>query len=360
VINVAEFAGDNQYTINNIAKLFSYEYRDESILLDYNVQMNVINPTSISIIGPPQFYMEFSINNNNVSLEYITGTAKGAETFSGSIATGDFTDAFKGNILAFKNPSIYLNLQTNLQSNFNMDMKLASKNENNSEIATASVSNLEYTKSTSGEIKEAHYLLSPKYTGVDYWQAFAFNTLFTEIPRSVTYDLKVNFNDDNIILYPEGLALSVSYAIKLPFDFDALKLSVSDTITNLFSEDLYDAVFKYAKGNLKIQADNVELSLGTDMNITVIAKILNENYQGIGIQDQTIVLSSGSDNAGKFVVEIQQEDMEKMRHAKHLEFVFELNGNGAIIDVNYDRASYIHIQKLRIISDAGIHYELEL
>jgi hypothetical protein len=155
------------------------------------------------------------------------------------------------------------------------------------------------------------------------------------------------------------MSLSALYTIKLPFDFENLSLSISDTITDLFSEDLYNALFKYAEGSLKIQAENVDLAVGNDMKINVTAKILDRDYQSVDIPEQTFELRNGSQNEG-FTVEIKRENMDKMIDAKHLEFVFELSGSGDIVDVNYERSSYIHIQKLRIISDAGIHYEIEL
>ncbi|MDR2804589.1 MAG: hypothetical protein LBB85_02955, partial [Dysgonamonadaceae bacterium] len=222
VVNVAEFAGNYRCIVTNIANLEFYAYQVEDVQLDYNVQLHVTQPTNVSITDTPQFHMDFAIDNSNVSVEYVTGAAKGVETISGSIATGDFTDAFKENILAFRNPSLHLNLQTNLRSDFNMDMTFVSKKENNSEIATASISDLEYNKLASNAMNEANYVLSPQVTGVDYWKEFALNTLFTEIPHSIAYELNANFDDDNVILYPEGLTLSVAYTLKLPFDFDEL------------------------------------------------------------------------------------------------------------------------------------------
>jgi hypothetical protein len=361
-IDVAEFKGDDQIiqcTVTEVAKLFSYKYDLENVILDYNVTLQIDGQTDIRLTDAPEFNMDISINNDNVALDYVIGSVIGIESIAGSIETGDFTDAFKGNILDFKNPSLYLNLQSNLQVDFNMDMILVAKGSEDEEIGSAFVDNLEFGKSA-GELKEEQYLLSPiQPEGVDYWKEFKMNTLFRQIPKEMTYEMNAHFNENNVKLYPEGLTLSALYTIKLPFDFEDLSLQISDTITDLFSEELYDALFEYAEGNLKIQADNVDLVLGTDMSIEVTAKILDENYQGVGIADQTFSLQSGPQNKG-FAVEIKPADMEKMVDARHLEFAFRLKGSGAIIDVNYNQASYIHIQKLRIISDAGVHYEIEL
>jgi hypothetical protein len=356
-INVSEFQGDHQHTVTEVARLFSYQYEQENVALDYNVDLLHEEATQIAFTAFPQFNMHFNINNDHVVLDYITGSARGVESISGAIETGDFTSSFKGNTLGFSNPSLLLNLQSNLQANFYMGMNLAAKADDGSVIGSAAADQLAFEKGA-GELIEKQFLLSPSQpAGIDYWTPFSMNNLFLEIPKTVDYELKAHFDDNNVKLYPEGLIFSTRYTLKLPFEFDAINLEIADTIPNLFSEDLYDKLFKHADGNLQIRAENVDLSLGNNMRMEVTTKIVDQNYRNIGIEDQTFTLQSGPDNR-TFSVEIKQADMEKMKNARHLEFIFKLAGSGAIFDANHPSASYIHIRNLRIVSSSGLHFEL--
>jgi hypothetical protein len=362
-INASDFQDNHQipnviqYTVTEVASLFSYRYDQEDVTLDYNVSLLMSDPTTVTLTASPQFNMDFDINNNNVVLDYVIGSAIGVESVAGSIETGDFTNTFKGNVLGFGNPSLFLNLQSNLQADFNMAMTIVAKNDEGQEIGAASAGNLAFRKGT-GELKEANHLLSPRQpAGIDYWTPFAMNNLFWALPKTMDYDLKAYFNDNNVKLYPEGLSIAARYTLKLPFDFETLDLQIADTIPDLFSDDRYNTLFKHIKSNLQIQADRVDLALGTDMQIEVTAKIVDGNYRNVGIEDQTFVLHSGSENTG-FIIAIEQADLDKIKNARHLEFIFRLTGSGSIIDVPYPNASYIHIRNLRIISDGGLLYEL--
>ena len=51
-------------------------------------------------------------------------------------------------------------------------------------------------------------------------------------------------------------------------------------------------------------------------------------------------------------IAIEGDDLEKMKDARHLGFVFRLSGQGAIKE-----SDYIEIKGVRIVSESGIHYE---
>jgi hypothetical protein len=358
IINVTEFRDDNTYTLKEESNMFSYRYAPEGdVLLDYSVSLRVPEPEMVTLTAAPEFNMDFDISNDNVVLDHVIGVATGVESVAGTIETGDFASSFKGNVLGFANPQLYLNLQSNLQADFDMDMILVATDEMGREIGAASAGNLAFRKGT-GEMKEAQFLLSPQpIAGSSGWTLFPMDRLFREMPQTMHYELNARFNDNNVKLYPEGLSISALYTLKLPFDFETLNLQISDTIRDVFSEDLYDDLLKHARGNLSIRAENVALRLGTDMRIDVTAKIVGQNYQNIGIADRTFTLYSGRENED-FAIEIQSSDLDKIKDARHLELVFKLSGTGAIIDTPYPNASFLHIQKLRLISDGGLLYEL--
>jgi hypothetical protein len=347
------------YTLPDVAALSSYTYNDnDNDSLTYSVQLIVPSPLSVEITGEPKYSMDFSVSNDDVRIDNIKASVKGTESQSGEIDITKFTDVFHGNVLAFKNPSLLLTLQSNLQTGFNLDMNM-SAHDTDGEIGKAAIEDLNFAKPTSNQVEETSYLLSPSRVDIPEWREFKLNNLFRGVPQTMNYSFDAKFADDDVTLLPGGQVLSAAYTIKLPFDFEELNLEISNTITDLFSEDMYSSFFEYAKGNVKIQADNVAISLGNEMELSVIVEILDGNYEEIGIEKQEIKLNSGPTNTG-FAVEIKHDDMAKMGNARHLKFAFKLSGEGPIVDTNYPNSAYIHIQKVRIVSDGGIHFEVEL
>jgi hypothetical protein len=296
-------------------------------------------------------------------VEYVSGYAEGREVIGenedGAVDIGNFTDAFGESILHFKNPSLQIDLETNLACSIDLEVDMFTLDSNGGTIGNVELDGLAFDApgpdKAYPETKTTSYHLSPVKENVPdniTWKEFKLNNIFEKTPDALDYKIYANFNTP-VTLYPEGLVLSTDYTIKLPFDFENLQLKISDKIENLFSEDLYDQLFDYAKGNIKIEADNVDVQLGS-MKLKVTARILDGNSKEIGINPKEMTLESGANNQGKFSIEITDADKAKMINARHLEFDFEVDGAGAIKE-----SDYIRIQKIRIISDAGIHYELD-
>jgi hypothetical protein len=257
---------------------------------------------------------------------------------------GDLKDAFSpGDVLEFKNPSLSLNLTTKLGTDFKLGLDLSKTTGNDGEI-TASLGDddlFSFRKPEFGSPKTETYSLTPaNLKNFD-------DIISTPFPTALDYAVKLHFDDANAKLSPEQLELSAGYTFKIPFDFKNIDLSLKDTITNLFSEDIYDQVFSHTKKSVSIQADVVDVSIGGGgIKLQISAAILDANF------DKIIDFSDVLKEDKTLSIAIAGNDLEKMKAARHLSFVFRLSGQGKIKE-----SDYIEIKGVRIVSESGIHYE---
>jgi hypothetical protein len=332
------------YTLKGLADVDAYNYLVTDKDLSYQIDLEVKSPLSVTISGTPTFDMTLSVDNGGVQVKSLKCQVTGTESKADEINIEEFTRAFSGNTFEFENPSLEFALETNLASNFDLDANLFS------EVGSAATS-LQYQKPTQAypTTITTSYLLSPvNPDNAANWKRFDLNKVFGIVPNYLNYEVKAHF-EDKVLLYPNGLVLIPKYRVKLPFKFTHVDVNISDTVVDLFTEDVYEQLFEYAEGGIKIQADSVEVAIGKDMEIAISAKILDENYNDIGIPVQSVQLTNGTNT--DFSIEIDREHKAKMIDARHLEFTFKLKGNGTI-----STSDFIHIQKIRIISDDGIHF----
>jgi hypothetical protein len=59
-----------------------------------------------------------------------------------------------------------------------------------------------------------------------------------------------------------------------------------------------------------------------------------------------------------FAIVIALSYFELMKNARHLEFVFELKGGSTAQPLRITESDYIFIQKVKIVADSGIYFEL--
>jgi hypothetical protein len=139
------------------------------------------------------------------------------------------------------------------------------------------------------------------------------------------------------------MEITADYSFKIPFDFDEISLSLSDTITDLFTGDTYDQIFSYID-DIAIEADFENKIGGNGMEMKISAVILDSDNKEI-----SGLLETKSEN-NKLSIAITNG--KSLKEARHLAFTFTLSGQGAI-----KKGDYIEIKNLRLVSSNGIHYE---
>jgi hypothetical protein len=354
-------AGEVYYPLAGRIEVESYELGGEEGI-DYTVTLKIKTRDAIEYIyfeQEPKFYLSIDTDPNPPTLSYLECSIHGTKEFTGEEkGFAELQDVFGANdSLQFKNPSLSLELTTNLGTDFNLGLKLSRDVGSENEIVASLTDKLPFVKSTDGLAKTETYDLSPTNL-VNFDKMIS-----TPFPQSLGYTVQLIFNDDEAKLPPtDDLELSANYSFKIPFDFNNIDLSLNDTITNLFSEDTYEQVFSYTD-NVIIEADNVGVNIGVDKNgksnieLEIIANILDANSERIDIKlgkDEDKVKEGKGYYVlknGKLSITIEGGN-KLMKDARDLEFTFRLHGSGAIKNTDS-----IEIKGLRLRSDNGIHYE---
>jgi hypothetical protein len=338
------------YEIKDIINIVAYDYRETDNNLKYKLELDVKSGLAVTTSGGvPQFKMTLSASNN-LQVESLECKVEGTETKSDIIHIENFTDAYHGYVFNFDNPLLEFSLETNLACNFSAGLNLSS------DIGSASLqgnNRLQFPKPTQPypQTQKSSYILSPKNPGNNSnWKPFNIHELFNYVPSYLGYEVSVHFND-HAVLRPDNAKLNAQYKLTLPFVFRSFDVNISDTVPDLFSEDLYERLFEYAKGDIQVIADSVAIYTDKDIIVKAEAHILDEKYQPVGISAILDDLLSSERNDNKIVIQISNANKEKMKKARHLAFVFNLHGQGVV-----SNRDYIHIRKIRILSDDGIYF----
>ena len=330
--------GNSEYPLGSI-EVESYSFEEgEEAGLTYSVTLGGKTPIAFTA-NDPKFTFIPDPGEGELSVSYLGCSLKGEEEFRGyESGFSDLQNAFSGDDeLKFKNPSLILDLTTNLGADFKLGLDL---NAGNDKQPAFLENDLQFTKPEGDSKKTAHHELGPE-------QLKNFEEIIsTPFPQELGYIIKLTFDDQNAILLPsEKLELSADYSFKIPFDFKNISLSLKDTITDLFNEDTYDQIFSHVD-DVSIVAD-LDINIGNrGIELVVDAAILGSDKKKI----PGLVTTSSNDN--KLSIAIKGDDKEKMKKARHLELTFRLSGGGAIKE-----SDYIKINKLRLVSSSGIHYE---
>ncbi|MDH8701632.1 hypothetical protein M2138_000979 [Dysgonomonadaceae bacterium PH5-43] len=345
------YNGGGTYTIPYpVANITSYTYSDQPIELNYSVTLDVKSPTlEISAGGTPQFDLTFLIDNDNVKLNKLDCYAIGEEIVTGSFDDfGDINNSFDNAILSFANPSLLATVTTNLTGDFSLDLGLQA---NGNREASVSGLNFEKPEAAYPATKATQYYLAPQNkqnpSSTAEWREFSTNNLFKgAIPEEVAYNVVAKFDTD-VTLYPDNSVVALDYLFTLPFEFEKIDLTISDIAEDVFDEDLYDDILKYAEEKLTIEADDVDIKVGDNVEIIISAVILDDYNNALITLDDIM-----RDNGTKIIMQIEGDDIEKMKRARHLKFVFQLKGKGTIKETDY-----IDIKGVKLISDGGIHFD---
>ncbi|MCC8146501.1 MAG: hypothetical protein LIO93_08720 [Bacteroidales bacterium] len=346
-VDVHQLNNDGSYTIPHVAEIKSYTYTGEDVTLFYGVDLSVTSDIYIQAHSPA-FEMKLFVNNRNVVTNRLECYAKGREIVTGSIdGFSDLTNSFENTVLEFINPSLLTTITTNLTSDFTLDMELKTPEKQ------AVIRNLYYEKPSGNYPTEriTQYYLSPFNEGNPspgaQWKKYPLNNLFQSfIPDEIDYRIISHF-DSEVTLYPEAMDIEANYLFRLPFEFSKIDLTINDVSEDLFSEDIYNDSFKYVEDNLIIEAENVDIAIGDDnMDVSISAAILDEN------NNELIYLNDVLQENEKISVSIENDDIGKMKDARHLKFIFHIVGTGTIT-----QHDYIDITGVRLISNGGIHID---
>jgi hypothetical protein len=328
----------NFYCPLGIVEINSYTFNDITDELTYNVTLAIGNSPIVFTATDPVFKLILEAENQNIAVSYLECSIDGIKTFKGTEGGfGDLQNAFgETNILEFKDPSVSVNLTTNLESQFEWDIEMSKDN------LTA------YLQKPflfdEGSTRKTFVLTPENFINFD-------KIISTPFPDELDYKVELTFNNQKAkLLSPDQIVITSDYLFNIPLNFNRIDLSVKDTITDLFGKDIYDQIFSYAQKDISIEADLVDVSIGDGkINVDISAAILDADFKEI-IHLGSILREDKTPNLS---IIIGANDLEKMKKARHLKFDFRLSGEGAITE-----SDYISISGVRLISGSGIHHEL--
>lgn len=345
--NLSEVRPGEIYTFSKIIEVESYSYSNDDTNFIYGVDL-LTNNTPLQVNNTNSELSVFlNANDGTWTAKYLKASIEGKELVDGSIAGfEELHNSFGDGILSFRDPSFLLTLNTNVGSDFGLNFDL-SRGSNKAYLETP----LLFTKpSVLGVSKETNYLLAPENSTLPDAVPFVnMRELIATIPDRIDYNIEMHFKDENATLLPlEQTELSVNYLVKLPFDFENLDLTITDSADDIFGEDIYEDVLQYAEKSIAIEADDVTISVHGAIKLSVDANILDANRRVLISKLNVLDL----DAKPNLSIKVEGDEIELMRDAKHLEFKFTLTGNGAIKEEDH-----IKIEGLKLVSDGGIKFD---
>ncbi len=362
-------AGGESKTIN----ISGYDFTAPAENVQYTVSLAGTGPTGeIQTAGNPVVTITLSSGLMNIYTAY--GEVEVSESADGLIDISSFSNSFKDseNVFSFYNPSILIETESNLGVPFSGDFSMVGKNGNQTVYPTPPV-----------EVKDV-LLNSPSQVGQSYTNKYYFARKNENVPVGATFkaiDLNplINLKPENIeyklAVASEKIAgrlqfidfttppyLHASYSVKVPFSFGAdMQLVLSDTIKNIFDEDVIDYLFydDVAGGDVIIKS-TAKITIPLDMNIQAV--ILDENGQEIPeIVIPEIPLGVSASDVG-FNVTIANQYFKyfKSKKAKSLEFKFKAFSNQVLEGRSLNIDDYILLKKVIFKKTGSIHFEIKI
>lgn len=357
------FTGSGTYNVAGIA-VKSYRYVGEGRESDliFQLELEVTNNLRIKANNAPTFRLTLNTDNENLDLNSMKGAVTGLESLEGSIDNfGDLNNSFAGSTFEFANPSLLLSLNTNIGADMRVDIENLDAH-NGQALSLKGNEGLFFGKNVA---KPISYYLAPNIDNPPanvLTRKFALNELFKTtngtIPEAIDYRLTLNVNEPNAEIRYHNLLLEGDYTFKLPFSFNNLSIHIDVEPISIGDEDLDDLLFQNVKEKMSIYADtiNVQVEKAGDLTIIATIEMLDVDKQIInvpGVAKPSLNLHKGIND--KFAIDISKSYLEHMKNAKYLGFSFTLKGQNLSITPN----DYIEIRGLRIVSDGGVHFELD-
>lgn len=356
----------------------NYNFADEDFSFLYSVKMQKadINRTAnISYQSNPRIRISFySTPEENIELGVVWGTINIIEN---SVHVDKFEisllkTAFPYADFNFYNPSLQIITDGNLGVPLITTLLLAGEKDGivdtTNPNSTETADNLRLDSPTEpGKEKHNFYYLARQEEDVPngaIYRNFNINKIIQNKPDFIHYELMVgtdySVHRPHFIDFTKELKMSIAYKMLLPFSFEeGTSITLSDTITNIFDENLVDLLFYDSEkgGDVIITAD-AENTFPLDMTVNVA--FLREDYTRLAIVVAPITLKKEGD---EFKIHIENKYFKFMSEAKHMEVSFTANHNGMQTNdgkpIGLSTMDYILIKKLIFKKTGGLHFELE-
>ena len=353
---------DADYVLPEAISVKSYKYKVEGVS-DIRIDLDIEPLGNFSgTVSDPKFKMTLTAINSSRVIQYIQGHIKGKTSVIDEITGFDELKKSLGDdaVLQIANPSLFLSISTDLGANFHFFIDELDAH-NVAPISLVGTDGLWFTKPDAGKFKTTSFYVAPHPelscppgTKPEQLKTFPVNTLFVSIPERINYHFSLNVDDPTVTLR-SGLTLSGNYKFTLPFSFDLLKVKANIEPIDL-GKDFYKQVLQNVESKLTIQADTVIVST-KNFNVGFKATInfLDDQREAIAnLSPKPVTLKDGV-NAGTFSITFSKEDIEKMEKARFMDIEIILQGKGAL-----NKNDFIEIKKIRLISDGGYRFEINL
>ena len=343
---------------------YTFPAGGESTPIKYNVFLNGLsdnatlitssNPTvDIDVSVAPQLKTAYGTISGNIAIRGGFDMSSLSETFT------DSNDRF-----VFYNPSFKIEATSNLGVPFSTNLSMwAVKGDQPIAGSREEEENILLPKPLLGETLTTKYNLARMDENDGFiFRPFSINNVINRLPDSVITELVITpqiGSGDHFIDLTKELELYMNYTVRVPFAFaDGMQVSLSDTISGVFSDDMVEYLFpdKDGAGDFIFSA-TAEITIPLDLKVQVI--ILDENNQEInGINIASIELPySSQSNDRKFEFKIVNDNFKYMEHAKNMAFRFSISSNAGSEGRYLKPEHYIFLKRLVFRKTGGIHFQ---
>ena len=342
-------------------KVKSYKYPAAGLSnISLDLDMSEINGLKGSV-NNPLFNLTLTTDNNAIAIQSIKGKVAGKTYINGEIDGFDaLKNSFGGDaVLHFDNPSLFVQVNTNLGATFRLDIDKIDAH-NGQSVSLTGNNGLLFAKPNEAASKTTSYYVAPDANqGIPAGatpKPLAIDNLFTSIPGRISYNFSMNVDEPSATIMSNNLILQGNYKFTLPFSFKDLKVDVKIAPFYL-GENLYNDFLQYVENNITVKADTVIVSAEKfdRLELTAMIQFLDAGQQVIAVSaPKSVTLVKGL-NQDKFAIDFPKSDLEKLGNAQYLQIEFILGGAGALT-----QNDYIDIRGLRFMSDGGIQYDFKL
>ena len=345
-------ANNNEYKFPPI-EVASYIYGQDT---DLNYETYLILGDDMTVTTQNEFSFDLVLETVKIEPSLFYGKA----TVEISDPIDDFHtffDSFKDDDFDFKNPALGIEVRTDIGADFNLNINSLTAIREDGNTKRIGGNSLILKPNAKGD--KATWL-SPVKENIPAnttWENMAIDSLINYRPRDIIYEFELKTIEGKIaIFFANDMNITGKYTLKLPFDFNKLTIIVSDSIRDVFSQDIYDNFFENSKADdyLEIIADSIDINF-PKANVSLSAEVAILREDGSHIDNVTIKVEpetlQAENGDNKLVVKIQ--GLKNLEEARHLAFNFSAKAGASKLT----KDDLIHIRKLRFKSSDGYHFE---
>ncbi|MDR2057962.1 MAG: DUF4621 domain-containing protein [Dysgonamonadaceae bacterium] len=364
-------------TVSQAIFIFKYNFTSSAGKINYKLTLKKTKGEmeEIKFGNNPQIIVNFFIpemndeEGNIIYIGKVYGKINVNTSFFETFNTSFFKSLFPEGKLSFYNPSIQLKTTGNVGVPLDATLHFSGKSKD-AAIPETTVSTSFLLEAPSiednGKPKNNFYYFAPRNEDIPdgaTYKPFNFNPIIQAKPDTVRYELEIVTNTTDkvhFVDFHEQPAMDVAYQIQVPFAFDKdMALTFSDTIANVFDEDLLDILFYDSSysGDIIIIAE-VENTLPLDFELNTA--ILDENYS---VLDEIVIepIELRGDQK-EFEFRIKNQYFGLIQKAKHIKISFTVGVNDAAMGNEETKGlnvnDYILIKDLIFEKTGGIHFKL--